>query len=256
MDEINSQIKEFRPFDCCQKNARRNVRDHEQNWFGPQFPSSIGCCRLRCCRHSKNPFLFFSFLSYFLISFLLDFCLFAFLFALLGECRSFQYLAQDWFPNVCDVSQRPGEEREMALLSEGSPSLSDRVDLLLTDSDPLHSVSVITTVRSAGKSLLSLLLSSHFQSYFSLVLFLGGLVFNWLIEFLGNLIFWIWHLKGLLVRQCIPLADLVLIGSCDLGIGNMVTTVWILKPTQRLNVVIRVVWCGSEAVNMVEYSRY
>jgi hypothetical protein len=116
--------------------------------------------------------------------------LFAFLFALLGECRSFQYLAQDWFPNVCDVSQRPGEEREMALLSEGSPpSLSDRVDLLLTDSDPLHSVSVITTVRSAGKSLLSLLLSSHFQSYFSLVLFLGGLVFNWLIEFLGNLIF-------------------------------------------------------------------
>lgn len=42
-----------------------------------------------------------SFLSYFLSSRFLLVCL---SFRSAGECRSFQYLAQDWFSNVCDVS--------------------------------------------------------------------------------------------------------------------------------------------------------
>lgn len=153
MDEINSQSRNFALSTVARKThvviyGITSKIDSDRSFHHPSVAAD-------CVVAVILKINFYSFL-FFLISFLLDFCLFAFLFALLGECRSFQYLAQDWFPNVCDVSQRPGEEREMALLSEGSPpSLSDRVDLLLTDSDPLHSVSVITTVRSAGKSLLS-----------------------------------------------------------------------------------------------------
>ena len=67
-------------------------------------------------KRRKIHFSFYALLFHFLISFL--FRLFAFSFAL-AECRSYQFLAADWFPNGL-TSANAGEEREMALL-EGSP---------------------------------------------------------------------------------------------------------------------------------------
>jgi hypothetical protein len=186
MDEINSQSRNFALSTVARKThvviyGITSKIDSDRSFHHPSVAAD-------CVVAVILKINFYSFL-FFLISFLLDFCLFAFLFALLANAAPSNIWHRIGSPTSV-TSATPGRgARNGAVVGRIPPSLSDRVDLLLTDSDPLHSVSVITTVRSAGKSLLSLLLSSHFQSYFSLVLFLGGLVFNWLIEFLGNLIF-------------------------------------------------------------------
>ena len=99
-------------------------------------------------KKDKYPFFFLCTSSPF--SYFFSFSLVC-LFLRSSECRSYQFLAADWFLNGL-TSANAGEEREMALL-EGSPTLPNRVDIVLPNSDPLHSVSVITPVRSAGKSL-------------------------------------------------------------------------------------------------------
>lgn len=93
-------------------------------------------------------FSFCALLFHFLISFL--FRLFAFSFALASAAPT------NFWQRIGSRTvwrQQTPERSAKWRCWKDPPTLPDRVDIVLPNSDPLHSVSVITTVRSAGKSL-------------------------------------------------------------------------------------------------------